>query len=347
MSNMNNLTIGVIGTGRIGMMHADNVAAQPQVSDLVVIGRRQEKLEQAATTLEEASASVHTRLKDDKDNASRWLEGLDGLVIATSTDSHPELVIAAAQAGVPALVEKPLAGTLEELEATATQLEFTGTEVMVAFHRRYDAGYQNLRERLAAGEAGPVRTVHAVGHDHHHVDPDFIPSSGGLFRDMAIHEFDALPWVLGEDVVSVYAAAGVLDGERAAGYREHGDFDTATVFLGLVSGAQAVVNVGRNIGSGQDVRVEVFGSDQVLTVGFDRHTPLVSADPEVHRELHPHEDFMELFADAFQRETEHFLRVVSGEDRSLTPPRDGVKAMRIALAAEESVRTGQVVRLDS
>lgn len=353
---MSGLRIGVIGLGRIGVMHARNLAQTEGVGEVVLIGRSAARVDTARAELEKAlapgapaalrgdlapegaAAPLSTRTTDEG-----WLEGLDGLVIASSTASHPALMRQAAAAGVPALVEKPIALDLEEFEALAAEFAEPRTPVMVAFHRRYDAGYQELRRRIQAGEAGTVRLIHALSHDHYHITTDYMPGSGGIWRDMVIHDFDALPWLLDEEVVSVYATGAVVD-EPA--YGEHGDVDTASAILTFASGAQAIVSAGRNIASGHDVRTEVYGSDAAFSAGLDARTPVVSTEPGGPAPEDTYDEFVNRFEPAFRREVAHFLRVIRGEDVSLTPPADGLTAMRIAVAAEESVRRGGPVRID-
>ncbi|MCP3426403.1 Gfo/Idh/MocA family oxidoreductase, partial [Rothia sp. AR01] len=281
-------------------------------------------------------ARVSRRLAD-----GRHLEGLDGLVIATSTASHPGLVREAVAAGVPLLVEKPLALELEEQDALVAELEASPVPIMMAYHRRYDPAYRDLRERVRTGEMGRIRLVHAVSHDHHHVTADYIGPSGGIWRDLVIHDLDTVPWLLGEEVEAVYATGTAID-EPA--YAEHGDLDTATAILSFRSGAQAVISAARNIAAGHDVRTEVYGSDGAYATGLDGLTPVVSTEPGTQPPAQTHEEFTDRFARAFRAEADHFVSMLRGEAESLTPPAQCAGALRLALAAEESVRTGAPVR---
>jgi myo-inositol 2-dehydrogenase/D-chiro-inositol 1-dehydrogenase len=272
-----------------------------------------------------------------------WTDGLDGVVIATSTGTHPELAEQAAAAGVPQLLEKPLGLDLEHTADLAARLEAHGTPIMVAFHRRYDQGYQELRRQVQEGELGLIRQVAAVDHDHYHVTPDYIPTSGGIWRDLVIHDFDVIPWILGEEPVSVYASGSVLD---RPDYADHGDLDTATAVVTFASGVQAVVAAGRRIGTGQHVDATVYGSEAVAAAGYDEKTPVSSTEPYGPVPASTHDEFVNRFEPAFRREAAHFLKLVRGEAESLTPPSAGVTASRLALAAEESVATGRTVFLD-
>ncbi|WP_291278379.1 Gfo/Idh/MocA family oxidoreductase [Galactobacter sp.] len=351
------LTIGVIGLGRIGIMHARNLAQQPGVEVLVLIGRNQEKLDAAKAELERALApgapaeiagelapadvetpTIRTRLTSE----GSWTDGLDGVVIATSTGTHPELAETAASAGVPQLLEKPLGLDLEHTANLAARLEAYGTPIMVAFHRRYDQGYQELRRQVQSRELGLIRQVAAVDHDHYHVTPDYIPTSGGIWRDLVIHDFDVIPWILGEEPVSVFASGSVLD---RSDYGDHGDLDTATAVVTFESGVQAVVSAGRRIGTGQHVDATVYGSEGVAAAGYDSRTPIASTEPDGPVPASTYDEFVNRFEPAFRREIAHFVAMVHGEADSLTSPSAGVTASRLALAAEESVRTGRPVLL--
>ncbi|WP_105567290.1 Gfo/Idh/MocA family protein [Microbacterium halophytorum] len=350
------MRIGVLGLGLIGKMHARNFAQTPGVSEVVLLGRDPGRLESARGEVAAALApgaapelsgalapsgptapvTVGASLDDE-------LPRLDGLVVATSTRTHPEFALKAARAGVPSLVEKPLDLDPDRLEALSAELEATGTEVMVAFHRRYDPAHQELRCRLAEGEAGTIRAVTGVGHDHYALRPEYVPDSGGLWLDMLIHDFDAIPWVTGQQVCSVWASGAVLD---APVHAEHGDVDSGVAVLVLESGAVATVSGLRRNGAGQDVRMEVFGSLNTLAAGIDARTPITSTEPDAPPPAPPYDVFIDRFERAFRAEADAFVKVVDGTGTNLTPPRAGIPAVRIALAAARSLSTGDRIELD-
>lgn len=335
-------------------MHARNLAQDPGVDEVVLLGRDPGRLGPALDDVRAAIAldapaslagahapageAADVRIGDGLDSE---LPALDGIVIATNTASHPELTLRAARAGVPTLVEKPLTLDLERLESLADELDRFGTPVMVAFHRRYDPAHQELRRRVRAGDAGTVRAVHGIDHDRLPLSPDYIPHSGGIWRDLLIHDFDSIPWVTGRRVTRVWATGAVLD---APVHAEHDDVDTASATLVLDSGAIADVTGLRRNGAGQDVRLEVFGSLDSFGAGLDAHTPITSTEPGGTAPEAPHEQFIERFERAFRAEIAAFVRVANGElDANLTPPRAGLDAIRIAQAAAESCRTGRPV----
>ena len=246
------MRIGVFGTGRIGLMHARNLAQTAGVDEVVLLGRDRSRLaasvDQVCAAIQpDAPPALAGNLAPRGRAASvtagvglvEELGGLDGVVVATSTKTHPAFALQIARAGVPSLVEKPLARDPEELTALADQLDEISTEVMVAFHRRYDPGHQLLRQRILAGDAGTVRALTATEHDHFALPAEYVPGSGGIWLDLLIHDFDTIPWVTGQRVRSVWATGSVLDAPIHADY---GDVDSAVAVLVLESGAAATVS---------------------------------------------------------------------------------------------------------
>ena len=270
------------------------------------------------------------------------LAALDGVVVATSTSTHPAFALQIARAGVPSLVEKPLALDPSQLTALADQLDDIGTEVMVAFHRRYDPGHQLLRQRILAGDAGTVRAVTATEHDH-------LPSRPTTFRlrrHLARHDHPRLrhdPVGHRPTGPSVWATGSVLD---APVHAEYGDVDSALAVLVLESGAAATVSGLRRNGAGQDARLEVFGTLDSFGAGLDARTPMTSTEPGI-RSTRP--SLRPIHRPVRTRIPRRGRRVRPARLRTgvnLTPPRDGLVAIRIAQAAAESIRTGSTIDLD-
>jgi myo-inositol 2-dehydrogenase / D-chiro-inositol 1-dehydrogenase len=323
--------VGVVGLGRVGVVHARNAAQHPDVEQVLLLGRDEGRLARGRAAV--VAAGAHPGALTTSSDVGAALDGragLDLLVIATSTPSHPELARRGATAGVPLLVEKPLALHVAELEALAADLEATGTPVAVAFHRRYDPESQRLRALVASGALGTVRTARAVDADRTPVDLAYVPGSGGLWRDLAVHDLDLLPWLLDDPVVAVTAFAAVLAQPELTVL---GDHDTGTAVLQHASGAVSTVAVARGNGAGQDVRLEVSGSSSSAALGPASGTSTGFAD------------FTERFQPAFRAELDQALRQARGEAEVLTPPRAGVAALRLAVAAEESARAGATVRV--
>lgn len=334
------MRIGIIGLGRVGRMHAGHLATTAGVDEVVFCGRSAARVERARNGITAAAApTAELTVATDLD---RQLPDLDGVVIATPTDTHVDLVLGAARAGVPMLVEKPLALATDDIRRTADAVDALGVEVMVAFHRRYDAGYQALRAAVQDDTLGTVRTAHAVDHDFKQVPFDYVPGSGGIFRDLLVHDLDIVPWVLDDRPVALHALAGVLEEPE---FTRLGDVDTATVLLTMASGAQVTLTGGRRMGTGQDVRLTVYGSEATLSAGLDGATPVASTEPGVPAPTDRYETFVERFLPAFRREAEHFVGLVQGDRANLTPPRAGLLAMHLADCAAESARTGRPVEI--
>jgi myo-inositol 2-dehydrogenase/D-chiro-inositol 1-dehydrogenase len=331
------MRIGVLGLGRIGSMHALNaaaVAAEVLVYDAVP-GRA------AAVVREAAGEQAAIR---SCDGVEAVLDAADGLVIATPTPAHAELTLAAVRAGVPVLCEKPLTMELDRLHALIADLEPYDVPVMVGFQRRYDPAYVELRRRVAAGHTGRVQVVRSVSHDRLPPDPSFVPTSGGVWRDLLIHDFDAVTWIVGERVTDVYAAGSVLVDEV---YAACDDADTAAATLRFEGGALGVVTGARRNRQGYDCRLEVFGADATLATGVDGWTPVVSTEPGTGGPDGAHDGFMGRFAGAYRAEIAHFAGLIRGETDNLTPPVAGLHALEVALACERSITQGGSVSVPS
>ncbi|TNM69315.1 hypothetical protein FHN55_03030 [Streptomyces sp. NP160] len=325
------MRVGVVGLGRVGVVHARNAAQHADVEQVLLLGRDEQRLSRSRDAVVAVGAAPSAlATSTDLAAALDGRAGLDLLVIATSTPSHPDLARRGACAGVPLLVEKPLALDVGELEALAAELEATGTPVAVAFHRRYDPESQRLRALVVSGALGTVRTARAVDADRTPVDPAYVPGSGGIWRDLAVHDLDLLPWLLDDPVVAVTAFAAVLAQPELVGL---GDHDTGTAVLEHASGAVSTVAVARGNGAGQDVRLEVSGSLASASLGPGSGVATGLAD------------FTERFEAAFRAELDQVLRQARGEVDVLTPPSAGVAALRLAVAAEESARAGTTVRV--
>lgn len=271
------------------------------------------------------------------------LEQLDGVIVATATSTHAELARVVARSRTPLLIEKPLALSSAELETLAEELDETGTPIMVAFQRRYDPGYQGLRQRVLDGDVGTLRTVNAHDYDRHPLRSEYIPESRGMWLDLLVHDFDVIPWVTGDDVVEVTSVGSVLDDPA---YEQYQDTDTCIVLLKFASGAVGTAQGLRRSEAGQDVRLEVVGTHGAFGVGIGPHAALTSTDPGVPASESVWNNYQDRFEPAFRAEMEHFVRMVAGEAESLTPPSSGLPATRLAEAAAESFRTGRSVRID-
>ncbi|NUT53290.1 MAG: Gfo/Idh/MocA family oxidoreductase [Saccharothrix sp.] len=325
------MRIGVAGVGRIGTMHATNLATLDEVDEVLLFDPLPGRAAAASAVL------PGTRSVPDLDEL---LTASDGVLLATPTATHPELLRAAVAAGVPTLCEKPIASHVDEMRALVDEVEASGVEVLVGFQRRFDPAVSELHRRVRAGEVGDVYLVRALGHDAGPPDPAYLPQSGGIFRDLLIHDLDAVPWLVGEPVVEVYASGSVLV-DRA--FAEADDVDNAVVLLRFAGGAHAVLTGGRHDPVGYDHRIEVLGSRDSLTVGLDPRTPLTSLEPDGPKAGDAYPGFPERFHRAYLAEVATFTRVVAGAAANPSPARESLVSLRLAEACERSRRSGAPV----
>jgi myo-inositol 2-dehydrogenase/D-chiro-inositol 1-dehydrogenase len=269
---------------------------------------------------------------------------LDAVVIATPTASHPQMIIKASEAGLPVFCEKPVADSIPATLDVLKHVEKTQTPVHIGFQRRFDAGYVAAGAALRAGELGELRRVHLVTADREPPGPEYVPVSGGIFRDMHIHDFDILRAVTGREVVEVYAAGA----NRGADYfREAQDVDVSAVILTLDDGTLATVQGTRYNGAGYDVRMELGGTKATWTVGLDDRMPQRSAEPDVDFPLGPSwEGFIERFSPAYRAQLNAFLDLARGRIESPCDVGDALQALYIAEAADLSRRMHRPVRIE-
>ena len=236
--------------------------------------------------------------------------GIDGLVVAAATDAHAPLILAGVDAGIPTFCEKPVAADVDGTLAVLDKLAGSDVQVQIGFQRRFDKGYVAARAAVASGELGWIHTMRS-GHARPAPPPaDYIGHSGGIFRDCSVHDFDSVRWVSGHEVREVYAVGA---NRGAAFFAEHGDVDTAAVVLTLDDGTFALVSATRYNARGYDVRLEVLGSKDSVSVGLDDRLPLRSVEPGVaFPGGAPYPAFMERFHDAYVAELTAFTRIVAG-----------------------------------
>lgn len=334
------MRLGLAGVGRIGALHARTLAGVAGVESLVLADADAVRAKGVAAELSEHHPGVVAADTVDE----LFTAGLDGLVVATGTDSHAPLLLRAVEAGLPTFCEKPVApdveGTLEVLAAVRA----SGVPVHVGFQRRYDAGYLAARAAVVAGELGWLHTVRSGTVDPAPPHPSYLPTSGGIFRDCTVHDFDVVRWLTGREVVEVYAV-GANRGE--AFIAEAGDVDAASALLTLDDGTFAHVAGGRYNGAGYDVRTELLGSKGSVAVGLSDAMPLRSAEPGVTFPAGPPVTFfMDRFTAAYRAELEHFARVAAGQAAPGCTVEDALEAFYVAEACELSRREHRPVRVE-
>jgi myo-inositol 2-dehydrogenase/D-chiro-inositol 1-dehydrogenase len=328
------MKVALLGAGRIGRLHARLLAATPGVDELVIADALPERAGEAA-------AEVGGRAAPSLEAA---LDAADAVVIAAATTAHADLIQASADRGLATFCEKPLAEDIAATIEVARHVERSGIRFQLGFQRRFDAGYGEARRMIASGELGTLYNFHLVGHDPEPPHEGYIPQSGGLFRDFSIHDFDVIRWLTGREVVEVYADGDVRGFPVFAKY---GDVDTAVATLRMDDGALGVLTVARHDPLGYDIRAELFGSKDSISVGLGPRTPIRSVEPGVPPQAGPAwPHFLDRFSAAYSAEFAAFLRVARGDEPSPCTARDGVQALRIAEAATRSLHEHRPVRVE-
>ena len=319
------MKVGLLGAGRIGALHAGVLASDPAVDQILVGDADPHRAEKVATEVG-GEAGLNEAVLNSRP---------DAVVIAASTPAHAPLIRAAVEAGIPAFCEKPIALGYGETVDIVREIEATGATLQVGFQRRFDAGYAEARRLIQTGDLGIIYSVRLATHDPDPPPEEYIPDSGGIFRDLHIHDFDILRWLTGGEVEEVYATGSVRNFEFFA---EHGDVDTSAALIRMKDGVVAVLTGGRHDPLGYDVRAEVFGSRDSVAVGVDRRTPLRSVEPGIPpSEKSAYPNFQDRFLDAYTAEIRHFLSLVRGEAENPCTAIDALEALRIAMAADLSL----------
>jgi myo-inositol 2-dehydrogenase/D-chiro-inositol 1-dehydrogenase len=273
--------------------------------------------------------------------------GIDALVIAAGTNVHAELLVASVEKGISTFCEKPLAGSADEAVLVRDRLAEYAVPVQIGYPRRFDPAFVAARDLAASGALGLVHTVRSTTFDPAPPPAAYIAVSGGIFRDCAVHDFDAVRWVTGQEVAEVYAVGAVDPSEPADLYLDNGDYSTVSALLTMADGAIGVVSNTRRNASGYDVRLEVHGTKDAVSAGLDEGLPLRSTAPGITWPSGPaHEFFMDRLADAFRIELATFCRVAAGEIPSPCTVADAMGTAWVAEAATLSAREHRPVRIE-
>jgi len=327
------LRIGVVGVGRIGTLHAETLSGLDGVSLFVADADPARAAGVAAGFRANVAASPEQLVED----------GIDALVIATSTQGHVPLLRLAASAGVPAFCEKPVALELGVLAEISDKVAAAGITVQVGFQRRFDPGYRAARDAVVSGELGNLLLVRAATHDPAPPAEAYIATSGGIFRDLSIHDFDAIRYVTGEEIVEVYADGAVRETEWFA---RHDDVDAAVAVLRLSGGALGIVSGARHDPLGYDVRLELFGAAESIVVGVDSRSPIKSVEPGAPQPGVGYQNFVDRFERAYREELAVFVETVRSGGQSPCSLEDAWGALVVALAADLSRRERRAVRIE-
>jgi len=326
------LTFCQFGAGRIGLIHAANIAAHPGAELRYVVDVNQPAAEALAAKYGAKVTTADAALADP---------AIKAVLIASSTDTHADLIERAAKAGKAILCEKPVDLSLARVDACLKVAAKAGVPLLIGFNRRFDPSFGTLRQELVAGAIGKLELLTITSRDPGPPPMAYIKVSGGLFRDMMIHDFDLARWLLGEEPIEVYATASCLV-DPAIG--QAGDIDTAAVVLRTRSGTIAQISNSRRAVYGYDQRIEAFGAGGMLRA--ENRTPTTverSTGAAVSRDK-PLHFFLERYAEAYRAELDHFVTAVAKGEKLSVGGADGRAALALAEAALESSKTGKPVK---
>jgi myo-inositol 2-dehydrogenase/D-chiro-inositol 1-dehydrogenase len=329
------INIALLGVGRIGRVHAKAIAAERSAALVVVADTDQ------AAAHDVADAYGGKVLTIDQIVASREV---DAVVLCTPTDTHADLIERFAHAGKAIFCEKPIDLDINRVRQCLSVVEETNTAFMLGFNRRFDPHFAALKQTISNGRIGSIEQITLTSRDPGLPPAEYIARSGGIFRDMTIHDFDMARFLLDEPVTKVFATAGALVDPSVRGLD---DFDTATIVLETESGKQVVILNSRRATYGYDQRIEVHGSlgmvqaENHRPIGIEIATALGYTRPPLH------DFFMTRYLDAYAAEIAAFVGALKAGTKMPTTGQDGLAALELAEAALKSVATGAVVFVGS
>ena len=322
--------IALFGAGRIGRIHAGNIAAQPGLRLHYVVDVNAAAADELATKFGATVVDAEHALADPT---------VAAVVIAASTTTHAELIARAARAGKAIFCEKPVATDLDGARACAAVVAEAGVPCMIGFQRRFDPTFAALKRRLDAGEIGVPEVVVLTSRDPAPPPLEYLKQSGGVFKDMLIHDFDVCRWLLADEIVEIYATGACL----SANAGQANDLDTAAVTLRSRSGRLCTINTSRHAAYGYDQRIEVLGAGGMLQAGNHRPTEVVASLASAVSSDVPEPFFLERYRRAYAIEMVHFAEVLAGGVRPVPDVVDGIKALELAELATSSWREGRTL----
>ena len=324
------MKIAVIGSGRMGAIRAEDLLGDG--AEVTIFNRRDLAADELAKRLG-CNAGKYSEI---------YNETFDGYVVATATNVHVEIFDSLLPLGKPILCEKPISLTVEETDKVIATAEKFGTEIQVGFQRRFDPPIRKAAKMVASGEVGTLYAMHMYAHDHVPSTLEFLAGSGGIYRDLLVHDFDLIRWITQSEIAKVYATQEVREHQQ---YAKYNDADVSLVSLTTVSGVQVAITGTRHDPVGHDVRLEIFGSKDSLAVGLNKKTPIHDIEGEINFAPVRYKGFIERFREAFAKESQAFHKLTKGEISNPCPPKSAREALRVAIACEESIKTSQSVSL--
>jgi myo-inositol 2-dehydrogenase / D-chiro-inositol 1-dehydrogenase len=317
------MRVGLIGVGRMGVTHAATLHSIREVERVTITDVDLDRAEKVAAEVGADTVATTEEL----------LASSDAVVIAAASSAHADLIHACADAGLPTFCEKPITIDLASTAEVVEHVRRAGIQLQMGFQRRFDAGFTSARDLVADGSLGTLYVVRMAGHDPAPPHEDYIPASGGIFRDFSVHDFDALRFVTGQETVEVYADGAVLNFPQ---FERYGDIDTGVAALKLSGGSFGILSVTRHDPLGYDIRMELLGSGDSVVVGWNERLPLRSVEPGGPPPP----------AEPYRAEMAAFVDVAAGRRESPCTAEDAFEAMRVAVACDRSRQEHRPVRLE-
>jgi len=330
------LRLGVFGAGRIGKIHIRNLASRIAGAELTIL----------ADVFPEELATVAARFNISK-TVSNYkdvltLPDIDAVVICTPTTTHYQMILDAAAAGKHIFCEKPIDMSVERIKQINAEVQRRGVQLMVGFNRRYDPNFLKVREMVKAGKIGEPQLLRITSRDPSAPSEEYLRAAGGLFLDMTIHDFDMARYLTGSEVTEVYSRATALTDPV---FQKLGDWDTAVTTLTFANGALGTIDNSRKAVYGYDQRVEVFGSEGMVTVGNNTPDSHIYLDRSGTHSSLPLHFFLERYTESYLNEMQAFVDSVQNGSPVPVTGHDGLLAVAIGLAAAKSARENRPVKL--
>lgn len=330
-------TVGIIGAGRIGRVHGTSITYHiPNAKVKAVSDVRLEGVQEWADSLgiEQVYSDYHQILNDPE---------IDAVLVCSSTDTHAEISIEAAKAGKHIFCEKPIDYDLDRIHKVLAEVEKAGVKFQVGFNRRFDHNFARINQVTKDGVIGEPHIIKITSRDPEPPPVEYVKVSGGIFLDMAIHDFDMARFQAGSEVVEVHAIGASLVDEEIG---KAGDVDTAVVSLKFANGALGVIDNSRKAAYGYDQRVEVFGSKGAIEAVNDRETnTILSTEAGVVSDK-PLYFFLERYMGSFTEELKQFFQAIEKNTKTPVEGIDGLNAVIIGLAAKKSLQEQRPVKIE-
>jgi len=334
---MEKLGIGIIGAGRIGRIHAINLYRFfPEVE---IVGIADIDLDRAM----QLSREIDNKKVFDDPTALINHPDVHAILICSSTDTHTDLIIKAAKAGKDIFCEKPIALDIELIDEALTAVEESNVKLFVGFNRRFDPNFKKARELVLSGKIGKPHILKITSRDPEPPPIEYVKVSGGIFADMTIHDFDMARYLLNDEIVEVYATGNVLIDEKIM---EYDDVDTAITVLKFRGGSMGVIDNSRKAVYGYDQRIEIFGSDGMISVNNKLEDETVIANEKSFQTSKPLYFFLERYQEAYLNEMKEFVNSIINNSNPPVSGIDGKIAFLIAGAAKKSLKEHKPIKVE-